>query len=180
MAIISLLTTASSPAIIPAYTRRCFAPLHCEGSWLTFPLQYGSFIWSTLMAAVLEAAAAAAVKTVEPIHRWGASYCDSKPPNCSFEVITRQVSAISSTMPETNGGGRACMMESDSWGLLAVCWVKRKAVAWLGINLQWTSGKTRLFLQHLHRLYFAFYFIFPHTIHLAYYFRTYSLSKLKL
>lgn len=58
--------------------------------------------------------AAAAVKTVEPIHRPGASYCDSQPPNCSFEVITRQVRAILSTMPETNGGGRARLMRSES------------------------------------------------------------------
>lgn len=45
-----------------------------------------------------------------------ASYCDSQPPNCSFEVITRQVRAISSTMPETNGGGRARLMRSESRG----------------------------------------------------------------
>lgn len=38
--------------------------------------------------------AAAAVKTGEPIHRRGARYCDSQPPNCSSEVITRQVRAI--------------------------------------------------------------------------------------
>lgn len=62
------------------------------------------------------AAAAAAVKTGEPIHRRGASYCDSQPLNCSFEVITRQVRAISSTMPETNGGGRARLMRSESRG----------------------------------------------------------------
>lgn len=62
--------------------------------------------------------AAAAVKTGEPIHRRGASYCDSQPPNCSFEVITRQVRAISSTMPETNGGGRARLMRSKSRGRL--------------------------------------------------------------
>lgn len=62
--------------------------------------------------------AAAAVKTGEPIHRQGASYCDSQPPNCSFEVITRQVRAISSTMPETNGGGCARLMRSEAWGRL--------------------------------------------------------------
>lgn len=60
--------------------------------------------------------AAAAVKSGEPIHKRGASYCDSQPPNCSFEVITRQVRAISSTMPETNGGGRARFMRSESQG----------------------------------------------------------------
>lgn len=77
-------------------------------SW-HFPPRNGSFIWTTLMAA-------AVVKTIEPIHSWGASYCDSQSPNCSFEVITRQVRAISSTMPETNGGGRAHLMRSESWG----------------------------------------------------------------
>lgn len=60
--------------------------------------------------------AAAAVKAGEPIRRHRASYCDSQPPNCSFEVITRQVRAISSTMPGTNGGGRARLMRSESQG----------------------------------------------------------------
>lgn len=94
---------------IMVHATRCCAPIHYGGYELTFPLQNGSFIWSTLMAA-------AAVKTGEPIHRRGASYCDSQPPNCSFEVITRQVRAISSTMPETNGGGRARLMRSESRG----------------------------------------------------------------
>lgn len=102
---------------ITVYVTRCCASIHYERYELTFPLQNGSFIWSTLMA-VAVAAAAAAVKTVEPIHRRRASYCDSQPPNCSFEVITRQVRAISSTMPETNGGRRARLMRSRSRGRL--------------------------------------------------------------
>lgn len=97
------------------YATRCCASIHYESYELTFPLQNGSFIRSTLMAA-------AAVKTGEPIQRRGASYCDSQPPNCSFEVITRQVRAISSTMPETNEGGRARLMRSKSRGRLPA-WV---------------------------------------------------------
>lgn len=62
----------------------------------------------------------AAVKTAEAIQRQGASYCDSQPPNCSFEVITRQVRAISSTMPETNEGGQACLMRSKPRGRLPI------------------------------------------------------------
>lgn len=60
--------------------------------------------------------AAAAVNNGEPIQRHEASYCDSQPPNCSFEVITRQVRAISSSMPGTNEGGHACLMRSESQG----------------------------------------------------------------
>lgn len=98
--------------IIPLQcTTRCCAPIYYGGYELTFPLQNGSFIWTTLMAA-------AAVKTGEPIHRRGASHRDSQPTNCSFEVITQQVRAISSTMPETNGVGRAHLMRSESRGCL--------------------------------------------------------------
>lgn len=43
-------------------------------------------------------------------------YYDSQPPNCSFEVITRQVRAIWCTKPETNRGGRAGLMRSQWWG----------------------------------------------------------------
>lgn len=91
----------------------CCASIHYESREPTFPLQNGSFIWSTLMAV-------AAVKTAEAIQRRGASYSDSQPSNCSFEVITRQVRAISSTMPETNDGGRACLMRSKPDGRLPV------------------------------------------------------------
>lgn len=62
----------------------------------------------------------AAIKTAEAIQSREASYCDSQPPNCSFEVITRQVRAISSTMPETNEGGQARLMRSKPHGGLPV------------------------------------------------------------
>lgn len=91
----------------------CYASTHYESRELTFPLQNGSVICSTLMAAV---------KTAEAIQRRGASYCDNQPPNCSFEVITRQVRAISSTMPETNKGGQAGLMRSKPLARLPV-WV---------------------------------------------------------
>lgn len=102
----------------------CCTSIHYESRELTFPLQNGSFIWSTLMAAV---------KTAEAIQRWGARYCDSQPTNCSFEVITQQVRAISSTMPETNEGGQARLMRSKPRGRLPV-WVpralKRRHLPW--------------------------------------------------